>query len=136
MGRALIFGSKRKPTRREDGDSSSEDGTVFVPFSSAAWCQTSPTEPGGDRVRAVTTIRRPCTLTGYGPNQGNSLAAPVVTGTVGLMVAADPSLNGEPSLIKQRILCNATTNPAFETLVRDGNTLNAFAAVTNENSCP
>jgi subtilisin family serine protease len=73
---------------------------------------------------------------GFGSREGNSLATPLVTGTVGLMVAADPSLNGKPSLIKDRILCNATKNAGLKTLVEDGNTLNAFAAVTNQKNCP
>jgi len=53
------------------------------------------------------------------------------------MVANDYSnLSGHPSLLKQRLLCNANFDPALTHLSNGNLFLQAFKAVTNSNSCP
>ena len=66
--------------------------------------------------------------------QGNSLAAPLVAGTIGLMVAADPSLAGQGLLIKEQLLCNAYQDG--NSCSQGGRILDAEAAVVNSAACP
>jgi serine protease AprX len=59
---------------------------------------------------------------------GTSMAAPVVTGTVALMLEANPAL--KPAEVKAILEASADPNPAFSPLAQGAGFLNARAAVT------
>jgi hypothetical protein len=76
---------------------------------------------------------------GSGVNEdcsGTSLAAPMVTGTVGLIIANEPDLRGDAEALRSRLLCNATEIPDLAAQVANGRVLNVRAAVANANACP
>jgi subtilisin family serine protease len=69
--------------------------------------------------------------------QGTSMAAPVVTGALGLLAASKPSLTG--SELKSLLLSTAETLPQLSSLVDSGRFLNVgamLAAVNPSDSCP
>ncbi len=70
---------------------------------------------------------------------GTSYATPMVTGTIGLLLArnANPPIRGNAATVLSRILCNATLVPGLATQVGGGGrVLNVNASVTNANGCP
>lgn len=67
--------------------------------------------------------------------EGTSYAAPMVSGTIGLMIAADPQLQGNAAQVIGRLLCNATAVPSLVGAFSGGRVLNAAAAVNNANGC-
>jgi subtilisin family serine protease len=73
---------------------------------------------------------------GFSKAVGNSFAGPLVSGAVGLMLSKDDTLRGKPDVLKSRLLCNANKKTSFANVVKDGNTLDAYAAVMNEKGCP
>jgi serine protease AprX len=58
---------------------------------------------------------------------GTSMATPVVTGTVALMLQANPSLT--PNMIKAILEFTAQSNPAYDTLTQGAGFLNTLGAV-------
>jgi len=78
--------------------------------------------------------RRPRYVRTLGPSSARRETG---SGALALMVANDYSnLSGHPSLLKQRLLCNANFDPALTHLSNGNLFLQAFKAVTNSNSCP
>jgi hypothetical protein len=69
----------------------------------------------------------PTTYLPYLSLTGTSMAAPVVTGTVALMLQANPSLT--PNAVKAILQYTAEMNPAFDPLTEGGGFLNAQGAV-------
>lgn len=67
---------------------------------------------------------------------GTSFAAPFVTGTVGLMLAADQSMIGDPAKIKARLYCNSAILASIANQVEQGRLLDANASVRNSKGCP
>ena len=65
---------------------------------------------------------------------GNSFAAPLVAGTIGLMVAQDSTLSGQADKLKARLLCNAPSKSGVD--FAGQRVLDAFLAVGNGNACP
>jgi hypothetical protein len=70
---------------------------------------------------------------------GNSFAAPMVTGTIGLVIAANvnPPIQGNAATVISRILCNATVSGGLAGQVGGGGrVLDVDASVNNTNNCP
>lgn len=70
---------------------------------------------------------------------GTSYATPLVTGTIGLIIAnnANPPLQGNAATVISRLLCNATVVPGLAGQVGGGGrVLNVNASVVNANGCP
>jgi hypothetical protein len=66
---------------------------------------------------------------------GTSFSAPMVTGALGLMVAQNNALNGNPSTLLNRLLCNATQVAGMTAQVQNGQVLEVNRAVTNAAGC-
>ena len=66
---------------------------------------------------------------------GTSFSAPMVTGALGLMVAQNSALSGNPSTLLNRLLCNATQVAGLTAQVQNGQVLEVNRAVTNAAGC-
>jgi hypothetical protein len=66
---------------------------------------------------------------------GTSFAAPLVTGTVGLLIANEPSLKGDASALKKKILCNTSGGDVLGDKVASG-LLNVEMALLDPVPCP
>jgi len=80
------------------------------------------------------------TMLGYGVTiagcSGNSFTAPQVVGTIGLMIANNPALEGNPAALINRVLCNAIIVPALAGQVGGGGrVLEINQSVVNTNGC-
>ena len=97
--------------------------------------------PGGDiraGVQIYSTVS-PSLSSGasYAYNQGTSMAAPVVTGAIGLLASQRPSLSG--AQLKALILSTADSLPQLASYVKSGRFLNIGAAAASEGAadlCP
>jgi serine protease AprX len=126
------------PTRRDDvmADYSSS-GPTAVDFSA----KPDLVAPGTGTVSllspgslfAVTKLTSLLSGSGFGPNKpylalsGTSMAAPVVSGTVALMLQANPSLT--PNLIKAILQYTAEPYPGYNPLREGAGFLNSYGAV-------
>lgn len=62
---------------------------------------------------------------------GSSAAAPLVTGTLTLMISKDPTLAGQAGKLKDSLLLHSPSLPQLFGCTRNGLALDAFAAVLN-----
>lgn len=91
----------------------------------------SDVDDGGhfDNLGVECTSGVPSGTTDYQLLQGTSMATPHVTGVVGLVLAADPSLN--VGQIRDAILNTGVPVPALNGVVSTGRRLNAFNAISS-----